>query len=502
MARFSGIPFAAPPVANLRFAAPAAVTPWQGERGAESTAAISPQNSSMMDALFGGEAERCDEDCLYLNVWTPTPGSEPPKELPANLSALPVMVWIHGGGFEMGSGSSPMYDGTHFAKSGVVLVTLNYRLGALGFLELGHLDPTLAGSGNVGLLDQIAALEWVRDNIANFGGDPANVTIFGQSAGAMSVSLLMAMPRAKGLFHKAIAESGAASAGRSPEIAVADAQDFMSVGGWSSLDDLRNAPVSELLAAHGAQSAARLADPEGFIRRTGNPLAFLAFRPVADGIEVPIDPLGAIAAGSAADVSLIVGTTSEEWRLFAMMSPPPSDEEALRRRLTVLVTDPDVALTAYRDEFGDLTVGDLEGAILTDLVFRNPAVRLADAQRAHAATYQYLWTWRSPAWGGMVGAAHAIEIPFVFDMVEDHRLHVFVGPEAPATLAHAVNAAWVAFASNGCPKADGLPDWPTVDGAGRPVVLLDTVPELVLDPHAATRAFWDMPAAEMPPRGS
>ena len=500
VARFAGIPFAAPPVGNLRFAPPAPAAAWDGERSADSTAPVSPQNPSIMDALFGGESEHWDEDCLYLNVWTPSP--EPTDHLPADLSSLPVMVWIHGGGFEMGSGSSPMYDGTHFARSGVVLVTCNYRLGAFGFLDLSHLDPALAGSGNLGLLDQIAALEWVRDNIAHFGGDPSNVTIFGQSAGAMSVSLLMSMSRATGLFHKAIAQSGAASAARTTEMAIEDATDFMTIGGWSTVDDLRAAPVADLLGAHAKQSAARMGDPESFIRRTGNPLAFLPFRPVADGIVVPADPHAAIAAGSADGVALVVGTTSEEWRLFAMMSPPPGTEDDLRRRLAVLVAEPDTALEAYRSEHPDLGVGELEGAILTDLVFRIPAVRLADAQAAHAPTFQYLWTWQSPAWGGMVGAAHAIEIPFVFNLVEDHRLHVFVGPDAPGSLAGAINDAWVAFAANGLPKADGLPDWPTVDGAGRPVVILDTETALAHDPNPVTRQFWATPAAAMPPRAA
>jgi para-nitrobenzyl esterase len=171
------------------------------------------------------------------------------------------MVWIHGGGFEMGSGSSPLYHGDSFARTGTVLVTVNYRLGALGFLELGSLDPAEAGSGLVGLLDQVAALEWVRDNIAGLGGDPGNVTVFGESAGAFSASLLLAMPRARGLFHKAIVQSGSAPGAKTPEHAAADTAEFLAAAGLSSVEELRAAPVEALLAAHAAMGAARVSDP-------------------------------------------------------------------------------------------------------------------------------------------------------------------------------------------------------------------------------------------------
>lgn len=482
VARFAGIPFAAAPVGDLRFRPPAPAEPWEGERDATRFGPIAAQNPSLMDALFGGDAEPWDEDCLFLNVWTPRPDEG---------AGLPVMVWIHGGGFEMGSGSSPLYHGESFAREGVVLVTLNYRLGALGFLELGHLDPDLAGSGNVGLLDQVAALRWVRDHVAGFGGDPGNVTVFGESAGAMSVAMLLAMPSARGLFHRAIAQSGAASSAQTPEHAEANTTEFMAAAGLSTVDELRGAPVEALLAGHAAMGAARIADPEEVIRVHGDPLAFLAFRPVADGREVPSDPLGAVEGGAAAGVPLVVGTNLEEWRLFALMAPPVTTEEDLLRRIGLLVEDPAAALAAYRSEHPDAGIAELEGAVLTDRVFRIPAVRLADAQRAHAPVFQYRWDWRSPAWGGAIGAAHAVEIPFVFDMVEDHRLHVFVGPEAPSELAAAVHGAWVAFATDGRPALPGGPTWPALPpGGGRPVLCFDTERSLREDPEATTTAFW------------
>jgi para-nitrobenzyl esterase len=489
IARFAGIPYAEAPVGDLRFRPPVARRPWEGVRPADAFGPVAPQNPSIMAAMFGGEAEQWGEDCLLLNVWTPDPRAG---------AALPVMVWIHGGGFEMGSGSSPLYDGTSFARDGVVLVTVNYRLGALGFLELGHLDPDYAGSGNVGLLDQVAALEWVRDHIAGFGGDPARVTIFGESAGAMSASLLMAMPCARGLFHGVIAESGAAASGRTSEQAAADTGEFMANCGVSSVPELRDLSVEQLLAAHAAMSSSRVADPETVIRRNGNPLAFLPFRPVNDGRVVPEDPLAAISAGSSLGVPLLVGTNSEEWKLFALASPAPADEAQLAGRLELLVSDPSVALETYREEHPGATPAELECAVLTDLVFRVPAARLADAHCSNGPVYQYLWTWQSPAWGGAIGAAHAIEIPFVFDLVEDHRLHIFVGPEAPRSLAHATHESWIVFARSGAPSAGGLPDWPRVDGPGQPVMVLDVDPRIEHDPQGRTRRFWDSAAAVMP----
>jgi len=489
VARFAGIPFAAAPVGPLRFRPPEPRDPWDGVRDATAFGPVSPQNPSMMDALFGGEAEAWDEDCLHLNVWTTAPGS--PDGGADGGDALPVMVWIHGGGFEMGSGSSPLYDGTRFAHDGVVFVSINYRLGSLGFLDLTSVDPAESGSGNVGLLDQVAALEWVRDNIAAFGGDPDNVTIFGESAGAMSVSLLLTVARARGLFHKAISQSGALTA-KSPGNAAVDTAEFMAAAGVDSVAGLRELSVEELLKAHAAVSAARLADPDAIVRRTGSPVAFLAFTPVADGVVVPTDPEAAVAAGSAAGVPLLIGSNLEEWKLFALMAPAPVDDDALRRRFELVTTDVDGALDAYRADDGDRSAADVECALLTDVVFRIPAVRLADAQVAHAPVHQYRFDWRSPAFGGMIGAAHAVEIPFVFHMVGDHRLHVLIGPDAPTELADAMHDSWVSFARSGVPRTATMNTWPSlpVTATERPLMLFDTEITLVEDPQPATRRFW------------
>ena len=488
VARFGGLPFAAPPVGDLRFRPPAPPQVWEGERDATGFGHVSPQNPSMLSALLGEEPETQSEDCLYLNVWTTAPGRP--------TAGLPVMVWIHGGGFEMGSGSSPMYHGEEFARSGVVLVSVNYRLGSLGFLELGHLDGSYAGSGNNGLLDQVAALEWVRDHIAEFGGDPRDVTIFGESAGAMSVSLLLAMPAAKGLFHRAVAQSGALSAARTPEHATKDADEFLGRTGATDIDAVLALSTEELLAAHAAVAATRVGNPEEAIAEHGSPLSFLAFRPVADGLSVPADPLAAVADGAAAGVSLVVGTNLDEWKLFSLMAAPVADEAALKTRMALIVDDPDKAVEVYQEAYPGLTPGDLESFFLTDEVFRMPAVELADAQTPHAPVFQYRFDWRSPAWGGMLGAAHAIEIPFVFNCVADPKLAVFVGDEPPAELAQRVHDAWVSFAATGIPTVRGLDEWPALGatGGGRPVLLFsggeDGADQLADDPVSLTREFW------------
>ncbi|MGI9577272.1 MAG: carboxylesterase/lipase family protein [Microthrixaceae bacterium] len=479
VARFAGVPYAMAPVGQRRFRSPQAMPPLGQEHDARHFGTVCPQNPSLMDALFGGEAETWDEDCLHLNVWSPTP--EPGAD-------LPVMVWIHGGGFEMGSGSSPLYHGESFAREDVVFVSINYRLGSIGFLELGGLDPELAGSGNAGLLDQVEALRWVRTNIAAFGGDPDNVTVFGESAGAMSVSLLLTMPSAKGLFAKAIAQSGAAGSARTIEHARADATEFLARLDVSTVEQLQALPVEKLLGAHSALSASRMADPDEVIARSGNPLAFLPFRPVADGADVPTDPLGSLAEGSAAGIPVVLGTNLDEWKLFAMMGPVADSRDAVLKRLGLLTTDAEGALVIYEKAHPGASPADLESAILTDRVFRIPACEMADAQQAHAPVWQYRFDWASPALGGLLGAAHAIEIPFVFDMVEDHRLHVLVGAEAPVELARSMHGAWIDFARNGRPSVPQL-DW-SDRGELRTVLILGDDVTTEDDPQGDTRRFW------------
>ena len=305
---FRGVPFAAPPVGAKRWRAPEREVSWSGVRPAKAFGNVSPQNPLALDLLPAFKiAEPQSEDCLYLNVWTPG----------VDGARRPVMVWIHGGAFTIGSGSQSLYESTRLAKRGdVVVVTINYRLGALGFLRLQELtNGRIPSTGNEGMLDQVAALEWVRENIAAFGGDPDNVTIFGESAGGMSVGTLLGMPKARGLFHKAIPQSGACSTANSRERHIFAAQRFAElVGARRRRRAAARKTAAELLAA-----AARTAPIPG--QEADERLGGMPFQPVVDGEIVPRLSIESVARGSAAGVALLVGSTRDEWKLFAAADP-------------------------------------------------------------------------------------------------------------------------------------------------------------------------------------
>ncbi|MFV0316338.1 MAG: carboxylesterase/lipase family protein [Microthrixaceae bacterium] len=480
MYRFAGIPFAEAPTGDRRFRPPVPKAPHEGVLDATEFGAVAPQNPSMLEAMFGSEPERWDEDCLHLNIWTPDVSPAEP---------LPVMVWIHGGAFEIGSGSSPIYDGAAFARDGVILVTINYRLGCLGFMELGHLDPELRGSGNTGLLDQAEALRWVAENISAFGGDPSNVTIFGESAGSMSVCAQLVLADSRGLFHKAIAQSGGLSAPAPVDLAEETTAEFMATAGISSLDELRAAPAEDLLAAHLKMATERMAHTDETIARHGHPLGYLPFRPVADGTTVPADPMQEVRRGATAQVPLLIGTNLDEWNLFALMAPGSEDRDALRARLAAIDPNPDAVLAAYETDHPGASVGALESSVFTDVVFRAPASQLAAEQAKHAPVWQYRFDWPSPAMDGALGAAHVVEIPFVFDMVGEEQLALLLGAEPPTELSSAVHGAWVSFARDSVPEFSGV-DWPALDGGPRKVLRMDVDSEVITDPQAASLDAW------------
>src|SRR3954451_13663151 len=387
MSDFRGIPYAAPPVGDLRFRPPQPAEPWTGVRDATRFRPMAPQNQGTMERMFGAPPQAVDEDCLSLNIWTPA----------CDDAKRPVMVWIHGGAFVSGTGATPWYDGRSFARDDVVLVTINYRLGALGFL---HVD----GQGNNGILDQVAALEWVRDNIAAFGGDPGNVTAFGESAGAMSVGTLLGLPAAKGLFVKAIPESGAAHAARTPEAATQLADELLvELGidpGPSAVDRLRDLPVESILEAQ-----SKVVEREMSLTGRGIP-----FAPVVDGVVLPEPPIDAIGKGQAAGVKVLVGPTRDEWKLFTMMDPAIADldDAGAARRLRGLIRDssraPDV-IAQYRSTHPEKSVSDLWTVVGTDVIFRVPAVRLAENQSAGGNdVYMYRFDYCTPVFGGVLGA--------------------------------------------------------------------------------------------------
>ena len=486
--QFRGVPYA---YAD-RFRPPEPAPPWSGVLDATRFGPSAPQEPSASDALFGVEDQEFGEDCLVVNVVTPA----------IDDAARPVMVWIHGGGFTNGSGRSPYYNATRLALDGdVVVVTVNYRLGALGFLYLDHLAGDLTGSGVNGIRDQIEALRWVRDNIAGFGGDPRRVTLFGESAGAMSIGTLLAAPEAAGLFHTAILQSGAAESVMAPEAAMHVTEQVLTQLEITpaEIDRLLDMPVHEILTAQSSAMEAILTsrpDP----RRPGSGYLQLPFQPVVDGGLLTRPPLDAVRAGSAAGIPLVVGTTADEWNLFALNdSVGDIGPERLRRRLVRMLGEDraDVAIELYRAARPTSHSSRLWCAMLTDRVFRMPAVRLAEAQLAHTPDVSmYRFDYRSTAFGGVVGACHAIEIPFVFDTVEHQSVQMLLGgiDDGTRRLARRCSTAWTTMARRGAPAHDDL-DWPAYDLPRRATCVLDRDPTVLDDPEGDIRAFWNSEGA-------
>ncbi|MFI1996351.1 carboxylesterase/lipase family protein [Actinoplanes sp. NPDC020271] len=455
IAVFRGVPFAAPPVGRDRLRAPRPPSAWDGVRPAAQFGPPPPQPD-----LFGHGAPAgvAGDEWLTVNVWTPDPD-------PA--AKLPVMVWIHGGGYTIGRSGLPQYDGGHLARDGnVVVVTFNYRVGFEGFGHVPGAPP------NRGLLDQVALLEWVRDDIAAFGGDPARVTIFGESAGGGSVAALLAMPSAAGLFRGAVAQSVAGTF-FTPELAADIAAEL-----WPDIVDPDHAPRPFVPDPPATGTAPDRWGPAGF--------RSILFAPVVDGDILPRTPWEALAAGASRDVVLIAGHTRDEHRLFDVLGgqPAPITPEQARAALDRIAPGPDGA-RRYREAYPQAGPGLLHELVFSDWLFRMPGARLAEAHTGRS--YLYELTWPAPGFGGALGACHGLDVPLVFGNLTAGQPGLLIGtepgPDAVA-LSQRMRSAWTGFA------ATGDPGWPAYTRDERLTQVFDTRDAVTTYPEISSLRIW------------
>jgi para-nitrobenzyl esterase len=486
---FRGIPYARPPLGPQRFRGPESPEPWTGTRKATRPGAVPVQASVPMLSFLNAGGARQSEGCLYLNVWTP--GLDGARR--------PVFVWIHGGGFLIGAGSTRVYEGSGLARRGdVVVVTFNYRLGVLGFVHLNGVGgDEFADASNAGVRDQIAALEWIRDNIEGFGGDADNVTVCGQSAGAMSIGALLGAPRGRKLFHRAICQSGAAHNVLTQDEANETAEIFLGeLGGPPrSRDAMGRIPVARILKAQGAVN-----------RRLATLEKLMVFLPIVDGDVIPESPLDAIRNGAAADIPLLVGTTLDEWKLFTALDSgvPAMGESALVERFRELLPrvaanapDAEAAAFKYREAVrargGQTSPFEVWSAFQSARVFHYPAAVLSESQsEALGSVYSYLFTWRPPALRRTLGACHALDIPFIFGLTNNPIVRPFTGLAASAArLSRRMQHAWINFARSGEPGHESIPAWEAYNANTRATMVFGRDCYLTDAPLEPERVLWE-----------
>jgi para-nitrobenzyl esterase len=476
VAQFLGIPYAAAPLGERRFLAPQPVVPWSGVRRTAASRTSPPQLPSPLP-VFSSEQAPIDEDCLELNVYSPAPDG----------GRRPVMVWFYGGGFTMGSAG--IYDASSLAVRGdVVVVAVNYRLGALGFSYLEQLDERFAGSANAGIRDQIASLRWVKDNIAAFGGDPDCVTIFGESAGGHSVGCLLTSREAQGLFHRCILQSSAGWGLRSPGWAEEVTTKLMADLGVTTVEQLQGADLGAILSAQ-AVLPMRAPSDDG-PRSLG--VGATPFAPTLDGVVLDGAVIDEVEAGRAATVPLLICHTRDELQIFAAMGvfPPMGDDHDLAGMMAMVLPEADAAVNTYRNAQPEGSLSDWLVSFLTDQNLHMPDFRLADVRLRHdPRVWMARFSWESRAEGGAYGACHGLEIPFLFwrpgqtgGLLGDH--------EAPIEVAQAMQDAWAAFARTGDPNCPSLPTWPRYETAQRAVMSLDNESQVLCDPEGEVRAIW------------